>query len=444
MKALHFIFIMVISLITGNCQVMMSLNECIEYACKHNLDLNQYQYQLSKSMVALRQTKLNCLPSVIAEYNHFISSGRSLNQEIYEWENNDMQQGNMALTAGLTIFQGLHSLHRQKSAKSGYEAIGYSLEKARLHIGLEIIQYYHEIILTTSSIGIIELTHQNTMNEINSLKEQIIAGTMSKSSLYELTAQSYKEQLQIEALEADRDKNYLMLVRLMNWPMETAFLVDSVFYGFTASDTSVYSSVPDVMLENILRGSPEIMEKEFQLRATKYEIQMQKSLYYPAVRSIASFSSRYMKNAIDPTSNSNYEYISQIDNNQYKQLALSVSVPVFDRNSRNTNVKLARIEYERLQNEKEMVWLQLKKELLLISEEIESLSHRIIISQEMTSAFQQSYETAAEKFNAGLLNAYELTLAKNNYTSALLELNKTMVQYSMNMELLKLYGLNDI
>jgi len=151
-----------------------------------------------------------------------------------------------------------------------------------------------------------------------------------------------------------------------------------------------------------------------------------------------------MKNAIDPTSNSNYEYISQIDNNQYKQLALSVSVPVFDRNSRNTNVKLARIEYERLQNEKEMVWLQLKKELLLISEEIESLSHRIIISQEMTSAFQQSYETAAEKFNAGLLNAYELTLAKNNYTSALLELNKTMVQYSMNMELLKLYGLNDI
>ena len=210
----------------------------------------------------------------------------------------------MAVTAELTIFQGLHNLYSQKSAKSGYEAIGYSLEKARLQLGLEIIKYYYEIILTANSIRILELTNQNTLNEINNLKEQIIAGTMSKSSLYELTAQSHKEQLQIETLKADREKNYQMLIKLMNWPSETTFPVDSTLYGFTTSDTSVVFIMPEIALENILGGSPDIKEKELQMKAIEYEIQLQKSLYFPVVRSIASVSSRYMKNAIDPTSDS--------------------------------------------------------------------------------------------------------------------------------------------
>ncbi|MBN2763621.1 MAG: TolC family protein [Bacteroidales bacterium] len=430
--------ILVIKLCNG--QHSMSLTECIDFAFKHNLNLEQFRSETSKSVIIFKQARLKCLPTLNAEYNHFLSSGRSLNQELYVWENNDMQQGNMALAAELIIFQGFGNWHGLKSAKSNYESSLYALEKVKLQLGLEITKCYYEIMLSTKAIEVFELTHHNTTTELKSLHEQIDAGILSKCSLYELMAQSQKEQLQLEILKTGRDKHYLVLKEMMNWPPDDGFMVYSTPDDFDGPSSPVSFRLPAIDAENVLKNSPDIKEKELLMSATKHEIHRQRSQYYPVIRSVASISSRYMKNAIDPEMQSDsYEYLSQISDNQYKQLALSVTLPIFDRNSRNTAIKLAKIEYERLQNEKEMVQLALRNELLLIQVEINSLAESITISREMAEAFKKSYETATEKFRAGLLNSYELTLAKNNYTGALLELNKMKVQHSMNVALLDFY-----
>jgi hypothetical protein len=81
----------------------------------------------------------------------------------------------------------------------------------------------------------------------------------------------------------------------------------------------------------------------------------------------------------------------------------------------------------------------LSNELKEILEEICSLGHRIQETELMVDAYRRSYDVAGEKYSSGLLDVYALNLAKNNYTKAQLELNKFMVEYSMNLYLLKFY-----
>ena len=439
MRLLFTLFLIFIGLFKLFSQSTLNLTDCLEYAFEHNLEVIQYSNNINKANVRLAQTRLDLLPTINAEYNHYLSTGRTLNSEIFSWEDENIQQGNIAFVSDLVIFQGLYNIYNRKSAVLSEDLSSLKLERKKLLLGLEVVALFHKIALNKSSIRILELTNSNTQKEIAKLEEQITAGTMPRSNLYELLAQEKKEKVSILSLYNQQVKEHNNLSRLINWQEEINLELNSkIRLGLIDNEVlnNVLDSTDLMLLENSVLTS--IATKDLEI--TSNSIALKRSFLYPTLSANATFSSSYLKDAVNPGSaRENYDYSNQFDNNQHKPIALTVSIPIFNRNQKNTEIKLTRLDLANKELEYEKVKNQLSNELLNIQNDINSLSKKIIETNQMVEAFNKSYEVASEKFSSGLLDSYTLNLSKNNYTSSLLQLNKLKLELTMNIELLKLY-----
>lgn len=416
-------------------QSALNSNDCLDYAYEHNFEIQEFCNNINKSRLDLKQSYLNTLPSVNAEYNHYLSSGRSLNVETYSWDNEDIQQGNMALSAELVVFKGLYNLYSQQANRIALEKYEFALQQKKLLLGLNIILLFHKVSLNNSTIAILTLTHSGTKEEIKKLEEQITAGTMAKSNIYELQAQAKKEELEILASKNEKEKNLNNLSKLLNWQESTGLELNTVLpenYNNTVFHTALLNNT-------IVEQSVITYASEKDLELAKKAIQLKMSGLYPSLMANASLSSRYLNNAVNLVSGDNYTYFNQLDNNQYKQLVITLSIPIFNRHQTATEIRQLNIEYENKNLQYENIKRQLLTELSNIETDILYLKNKITETKAMVEAYKQSYQVAIEKHRSGLLDLYTLNTSKNNFTASSLQLNRLYVELSMNVELLKLY-----
>jgi outer membrane protein len=438
-KSYFFLFLLLL-VSTVFAQKELSLTDCIKYGYDHNLSINSDEIEVVKSKISLNQSFIEYLPSINTEFNHYFNSSKSLSSESYSWSNNIVQQGNMAISADLIVFQGLYRLYNKKTSFSTYNASKLTLEKYKLLLGLEIIKSYHRLKLLLESIEILETTFKQTNTEIQKLLYQIEAGTLPKSDLYEMKAQAKKESVSIINIRVDLVKEYNNLGDLINWqePYKLEILPTSLISDSTYSNTEelIDSQIASIVLKSVL-----VAEKDANIATAMHQIKKQKSVLYPTLSANASLSSSYLIDAINPIPESNkYPINSQIRNGQIQQVGMTLSIPIFNQYRNKTNIKLLELYISELENEKEQASLSLNTELQNIKADIFSLSLRIAETTEMADLYQKSYMVALEKFSAGLLNSYSLNTSKNNFIKSKLEKNKLTIEYEMNSDLLGLYS----
>ncbi|MBN2863748.1 MAG: TolC family protein, partial [Bacteroidales bacterium] len=72
-------------------QKSWSLEDCIQYAVDHNIQIKQQTLQTQIQKNSLEQSKLNLLPSISGQVSHDYSFGRALDQTTYEFYNQTIQ-----------------------------------------------------------------------------------------------------------------------------------------------------------------------------------------------------------------------------------------------------------------------------------------------------------------------------------------------------------------
>lgn len=421
-------------------QRSLSLNECLAYGFENNLNISKYINNKAKSRVLLNQSRFESLPTLNAEYNHYLSSGRSLNIETYSWDNEDIRQGNLTVTAELVIFQGLYNLWNRREGLLNIDISTLEIEQEKLLLGLEIIDAYYSLKSAKENLNIIELAHFNTLQEIQKLEQQIMAGTMPASNLYELQAQEKKEYIETIVLTRTCEKEYNNLVRLLNWKEDYALQLNNDTENLSKSD-SVFYSRNEYQIENLLNNSILTIIANKKIELADNNIQIQKSQLLPVISASSSISSRYLKDAIDPAStNESYNYLDQLNNNQYKQVGLTISIPIFNKHQIRSEIKLSELELRNMEIEKKQALLQLHSELQSIRKDIIALNNRISESNQMSDIYEKSFEVAKEKYHSGLLDSYTLNISKNNYTNSILENNMLKTELRLNYELISLYS----
>lgn len=417
-------------------QNKLSLNDCLEYAYEHNPEILEYSNNINKSSLNLKQTKLNLLPSVNAEYNHYLSSGRSLNIETYSWDNEDIQQGDIAIVADLIIFNGLYNLYNRETAQINIDKSKLALQQKKLLTSLEITKLFYNVALTNTSITILKQTNSITAKEIEKLKMQISEGTKAQGSIYELQAQFQKEKLEIHELLNEKEKHILNLSNLLNWQEKNDLNLNFNKLSSINSSFDNGSILPNNIINKSVITSISIKE----LNLADKAIKIKKSYLYPTLSAEGALSSWHQKGATNLVdTESNYSYFNQMDNNLYKQLTLTLSIPIFNKRQVSSDIKLLQIDYENTKLQLENTKNKLYTELKSIQVDIQHLEQKIEQISMMSGTYQKSYDVAMEKYHSGLLDAYSLNTSKNNYTTSLLQQNKLQIELTMNIELLMLY-----
>src|SRR6218665_175142 len=114
MKPLLFFFF--ISVLTVNAQEPVpakawSLEECIDYALKNNIQIRQSELNTELSKADLLQSQGNLLPSINASASHSYNIGRTIDRYTNTFANSQVLSQQFGISGEITLFSGLQNIN---------------------------------------------------------------------------------------------------------------------------------------------------------------------------------------------------------------------------------------------------------------------------------------------------------------------------------------------
>ncbi len=127
-------------------QALWSLEDCINYAFDHNLDIKKQVLVVETNKANLNQAKLNTLPSINAGASTVNNWGRTIDQYTNEFATNRVRSDNLYVQGNLTLFSGLQKINMIKRNQLSLKFSQYSLDDLMDNISLTVAGYYLDIL----------------------------------------------------------------------------------------------------------------------------------------------------------------------------------------------------------------------------------------------------------------------------------------------------------
>src|SRR5690606_31763933 len=123
------------------------LRRCVEYALTNNVSVRQADIQARLSAIALKQSKLQQIPSLNFSGNHGFSFGRSLDYSTNVYTDNNVMYQQMGLNAQVNLFNWNSQRNAIKSNDYNYQADEAAIDKAKNDIALNVARQYLLVLL---------------------------------------------------------------------------------------------------------------------------------------------------------------------------------------------------------------------------------------------------------------------------------------------------------
>ena len=418
----------------GNVQAQnrrWSLQECIDHAIRHNIEVKQSRNRIEKLKVEKSTLKNSFLPDLSAGTSQKFDFGRSLNRS-NAYEDSNTQSSSFSVSTEMPLFTGFRrsaSVSRNKFDLMAAEADKELIEN---DLSLNVTSCYFQILLNKE-------IHKIAREQIRLTREQedrtlllIENGKAPQSQLYDVKAQLADDELTATEAKNSLRLSLLDLIQLMELQGHEEFDIDSLDENISRTDTIM----PQTIYAAALNCMPQIKQAYYSLHSSSKAIKVAKAGYYPTLSLGAGISTGYYHsgNSINPS------FRQQLQNNMQKSVYLSLSIPLFDRFSTRNEVRTARIEESNarlsLENEKKNLYKEIEKaytDAVNALEKYESTSKAVVANEE-------AHRYALEKYASGKSAVYEYNEIKMKLAEALSKQSQAKYAYLLKERVLAFYS----
>jgi outer membrane protein len=206
-------------------QTLWSLQDCINYAFDHNLDIKKQVLAVEVDKANLLQSKLNTLPSINAGGSYVNNWGRTIDRYTNEFATNRVRSDNMYISGNIILFNGLQKINQIKRNQLTLEYSQYSLDDLLDNISLTVAGYYLDILFNRELLVVANEQLAVTQQQVRRMEKLVEAGTLAKGDLLNIQAQAAREELQVVESENRLEISKITLQQLIDYPVEEDFEV---------------------------------------------------------------------------------------------------------------------------------------------------------------------------------------------------------------------------
>ena len=389
---------------------ILSIQDALEIALKNNIDLKRSKNTLATSEVSYNQGKANFYPSLTASTSSSQRYGRQFDQIVGRIEDEQTQSVNMGANFNLNLFNGFSDMATLKRAEYQVDAGESDYNRTRESTILKTVTGFLQIMLDNELIRIQEENLQAQRKQLELIEEYYNAG--NRSVIDVLQQKSAISQAEFRLLSTQRtgevNKQNLWLTMGVtpegeyqyNTPPMENFMLDSMIYNEDELIRKAYEERSDLKAQN------------FQILASEKQITVSQSGYWPTL----SFSSNYQSNY---SSRNNMAMNDQLfDLNRTAAIALSLSMPIFDRFRTKYSVETARLQLNNNQLQKEYLEQQIILEVKQGILNYRSLYNQVQVAQVQLDYARQALEAAQERYQVGASTFVELSQIQASYVEA--------------------------
>ena len=417
------------------------LNGIIEQVLDKNLDLSSSKLDVKLSEQDLKSAKSNYLPSISAQ-----ASGTYIDPDLAAISNGSNPE--FSTSANLSLSQTLFS----DAANAGIE-IQRNLQKAQvenlntlqLNTIFEAINAYFNILILKTNAQIQLQNLKLTKDNLKLAQQSYEVGQSGKSDTLRFKSAKAQDTQAMVEVANQLEQSYIQLNQLLNNPIDIEIDIEDVEMGkgvFKQFNYDVLTELLDdpVSREPFIRflveqaniNSPELKAVDYNILAIQRDIKLNgTNRFLPTI----SLNGQYNKTFDRSGAGSNAPTGASLLDDNYN-LALTFSIPLFNRNQFNINRQRAIIQEQQLytnkKNAERSIEVNIRTGILNLINQMSNIN----LSEVSVSTAKESLELTKTSYASGAVNIVQLIDAQSNFINA--QLLKANAVYNFLINALQL------
>jgi len=380
-----------------------TLEKCIEYALKQNIQVRKSELSNERSGLYAEQAKAQRLPSV--------SAGISQN---FNWSKSNTSASTgftgtngsgYSASAGVTLFNYSKITNLIKQADLDLQAGIYSLETTKESISLSILNAFLQVLYAEEQVKNSTKQIESTESQLNLAGERLALQAISTADYAQVKSQLASEKLTLANSESQLAIAKVNLMQLMELPVTAEFYIEHPDIGESLNQ----KRLPDVktVYEAALAIKPQVKEAAINKQIASLDEKIAKASFFPTLSASASASSAFSGTSADP-------YLDQINNGLRPSAGFSLSIPIYQRKQAKTSVAVSKIGYRDAELSETDTKNQLRKNIEQACQDVSSAQIEYEASLENFDATRESSTLSDEKFTQGIINSTDFLVSKTS------------------------------
>lgn len=411
-----------------------SLEDCIIYALENNITVKDAVLNTSISEVDYNQSKSSRLPNVFGSATQLLSSGNTIDPITSEYITDQIHSGNVGINSTMTLFQGNQINNQIQQTKLLFEQSVLQEEVEKNNIVLNLLETYLQALFSKESIAIAENNLIASEQEVLRAKARLDAETIALSEYTEAQSQAATNKYNVITARNNYQQYIIELKQLLELTPMEGLEIETIDENMDLINLDLNK---EAVYYNALSFLPEIKATNLNIAASEKQLDIVKGGYLPTLALTGSLGSGY-------TSFNNNTFADQFNVNFNQRLALSLNIPIFNRNQTKSAVQTATINIEKAHIQKRSVEKDIYKKIETAYQNALSAQEQLLAARTSQQAAEQSYNLAQKKYELGDLSTTDLVISQNIYTNT--QQNYLQAKY-LNIlyhQLLQFYQGNDI
>ncbi len=461
MKKLILFFVIIC--FSGKSQVKWTLQECIDYARKNNISLKQAALNNEMNKNNVWQTRASALPNLNAGASHVYNVGKTIDRFTNTFANSQVLSQNFFISSNVVLWSGFSQYNNIKASEYNYLSGVENLKQQEYDLALNVANAYIGVIFSEEILKI-------SQNQLNISKEQldrtmklVNAGAQAKSVEYDIRAQLANEEVNVTTADNNYQIALLTLRQLMNLDSTSNF--DIVRPNVEVIESSLLSDNIDQIYETGLKTQPSIRSGDYAIMSAEKNLAASRGRISPTISFNASMGTGYSGLAQDITGvnfaglqfsgitnrgdtvysprtelvTRKTPFSDQFKNNVNKSIGFTLNIPLFNGLQTHTAIKNAKLNAFNAKLSQDLVKQNLYKNIAQASANAKAALNKYNASTASVEAAAESFRYAQDKFNAGVISAFDFSNSKNRLYAAESNLLQAKYDYIFKLKVLDYY-----
>jgi outer membrane protein len=414
-----------------------TLEDCINYAVTNNIGLQRQKLITKSKQADLVTSRMNLLPNLNAQSNLQVANGRSIDQSNAIAFNKNLTN-TLGVGSNIVLFNGFTEVNTIAANKFMLKA-GLEFEKiVRNSLIADILGQYYEVLYDRGLESASKMQLDLSEKQVFRITKMVETGKEALAKQYEIESQYSSDKLSYTIAYNTASQAITTLKQMLQLEPGTEFDIVTPDLSSTLITDNSFST--DSIYKLAAQNLPRLKEIEFELTASKKQIAAARGNLAPRLTANGQIGSYYYNvlNAGDGVTQNSYS--RQINGNLSKQVMLTLNIPIFNNFVTYRNIKAAKIR----KNDNELR-LELEKNNLYTDIENACLNYNRG-KDEFTAANAnffyntQSFASVEKKFEAGLVDVTDYSLAKTTLFKAETEALRTKLQLLIRKLTIQFYS----
>ena len=458
----------------GKTTKVWTLKECVDYALANSLDVKRSQYNVESSEINQDVARMAMLPSLNAGVSNGYNWGRSINPVTNQFTTQQITSLSPNANSSVTLFNGLRIQNNLKQSNKDFQASEQDLLKAKNDVSLNVINLYINVIFNKELLENARSQLRSSQQQYERTKKQVEAGALSRSNELNLDAQVATNELNVINNENALNLSVLLLKQALQLPASEP--MDIEVPALNIEDLIIDQSSQQIF-EIARQSMPEVKSAEYNVRSSYYAVKAARGNIFPRLSLNGSINSNYSsandRSRLIPdggieiiptntpigyfdnngtqtpvlgydyyptgTMTDGYGYRDQLQDNIFRSVSLSLSIPLFNGLQARANVRRSVVNQQLAELAAKQVNNTLRQNVETAYNDAFAASKSYNSSLRQVQAREEAFRMTKERFDLGAANYVEYQVAENDLFQAKSDLARAKYNFIFRKKLLDFY-----